>query len=36
MSIVAVGLQIFAMTSSTFLMGPVGDIALVPMIVASP
>ncbi len=34
MTIVAVGLQIYAMTSSTFAVGLVGGIALVPMIVA--
>ncbi|WP_291380957.1 MFS transporter [Demequina sp.] len=34
MSIVAVGLQIYAMTRSTFAVGLVGGIALVPMIVA--
>ncbi len=34
MSIVAVGLQIYAMTQSTFAVGLVGGIALVPMIVA--
>ena len=34
MSIVAVGLQIYAMTGSTFSVGLVGGIALVPMIVA--
>lgn len=33
-SIVAVGLQIYAMTGSTFAVGLVGGIALVPMIVA--
>ena len=34
MSIVAVGLQIYAMTQSTFAVGLVGGIALLPMIVA--
>lgn len=34
MSILAVGLQIYAMTRSTFAVGLVGGIALVPMIVA--
>ncbi len=34
MSIVAVGLQIYAMTQSTFAVGLVGGIALVPMILA--
>jgi MFS family permease len=34
MSIVAVGLQIYAMTRSTFAVGLVGGIALLPMIVA--
>lgn len=34
MSIVAVGLQIYAMTESTFAVGLVGGIALLPMIVA--
>lgn len=34
MSIVAVGLQIYAMTNSTFAVGLVGGLALVPMMVA--
>ncbi len=34
MTVVAVGLQIYAITSSTFMVGLVGGIALVPMIVA--
>src|SRR5512143_2464715 len=34
MTIVAVGLQIYAITSSTFAVGLVGGIALLPMIVA--
>ena len=34
MTIVAVGLQIYAMTSSTFAVGLVGGIALLPMVVA--
>jgi len=34
MTVVAVGLQIYAMTSSTFMVGLVGGIALLPMVVA--
>ena len=34
MTMVAVGLQIYAMTSSTFMVGLVGGIALLPMVVA--